>query len=108
MTKQPLIRASLFLAVLAIAGCVSLEQAAPPVETFAGGGNHSALQGGREIYITRCAKCHAVEPVTKYSAQEWQKIMPEMAEKAHLNLTDTQQVTAYVYKVLNAGPPRRS
>ena len=87
----------------ALAACVSLEQSAPPVEMLAGGGNHAALNTGRDIYITRCAKCHTVEPVTKYSLTEWNKILPDMAERSHLSAADTQSVTAYVHQVLASG-----
>ena len=97
-TQQMILRASLLAAVLALAACVSLEQSAPPVEMLSGGADRSTLQAGREIYITRCAKCHAVEPVTKYSLKEWTEIMPEMAEKTHLNPAETEAVLAYVRK----------
>lgn len=87
----------------ALAACVSLEQSAPPVEMLAGGGNHAALNTGRDIYITRCAKCHTVEPVTKYSLKEWGEILPDMAERSHLSAADAQSVTAYVHEVLASG-----
>ena len=102
---QLAIRAALLLAVLSIAACVSLEQAAPPVAQL-GGADHSQLYMGREIYITRCAKCHSVEPVTKYSLQHWVDIMPKMARKTHLNEAETAAVLAYVTKVINTSGQR--
>ena len=102
-TRQFILRAGLLMAVLVLAACVSLEQSAPPVALLSGGADRSTLQAGRDIYITRCAKCHAVEPVSKYSLKEWGEILPEMAEKTHLSAADTQRVTAYVHRVLANG-----
>ena len=106
---QLFIRAILLIAVMACAACVTLEQAAPPIELLAGAagaGEHAKLVLGRDLYITRCAKCHTVEPVTKYSLEHWQNVMPEMAGKSHLTATETDAVMAYVLKVLAAGQGR--
>ncbi|MEZ5302389.1 MAG: hypothetical protein R3F11_17410 [Verrucomicrobiales bacterium] len=86
-------------AALAVSGCVTVDQLAPPTSALpgAGGGN---LALGRQIYVTKCAKCHAVEPVKKYSRAEWAEIMPEMAEETKLNAAETAAVTAYVEAVL--------
>jgi mono/diheme cytochrome c family protein len=89
--------------------CVSLEQAAPPVNTLAQSTSAGAKSGqlalGREIYITRCAKCHSVEPVRKYPRDQWEReIIPEMAEETNLNASETEAVRAYVLAVL-ASPP---
>lgn len=103
---QLLTRAGLLVAALVSAACVSLEQAAPPADQLAGGADFSRLQQGREIYITRCAKCHSVEPVKKYSLHEWEKIVPEMAEKTHLSPSETEAVRAYVIRVLRTPTPQ--
>jgi hypothetical protein len=72
------------LAAAALAACVSLEQAAPPVET-------------------RCATCHSVEPVRKYSRAHWEReILPEMAEETNLSASDAAAVRAYVLAVLDS------
>ena len=78
-------------------GCVSLDTAAPPVEA----GQARPLVEGRAIYVGQCAKCHAVEPVLKYSAAQWATIMPDMAERTKLNPAETASVTAYVDRVLS-------
>jgi len=104
---------TLHAGLLAITGmmtaCVSLEQAAPPVALLptANGMASAKLALGRELYITKCAKCHSVEPVKDYSATEWSKIMPEMAEKSKLNAAETEAVTDYVAAALRlADRPR--
>ena len=72
---------------LGLASCVSLETAAPRV---------AELAGGRILYVGRCAKCHAVEPVAKYGAGEWESILPDMAERTKLSVGETTQLRAYV------------
>lgn len=64
---------------------------APPVA-----GGSSQLARGRIIYVTKCAKCHAPEPVQNYTRAEWHQIMPEMVEETHLDATDAAAVMAYV------------
>lgn len=83
------------LAALVLAGCASMDLTlvAPPPPAQEGGGE---LLRGRQIYVTRCAKCHAPEPVKKYSPAEWQTIMPEMAEETNLSSADSAAVMAYV------------
>ena len=88
----------LLLAALlaALPGCVSLETAAP----VPGPPGSGPLAEGRALYVGRCAKCHAVEPVLDYSAAEWATIMPDMAERTKLDASETVAVTAYVHHVL--------
>lgn len=109
MTLSPhLLRSTwLFAAVAGLSSCLSLEKAAPPVEQLRGKegvAERFKLAQGREIYITRCAKCHSVEPVTKYSVQHWEEVLPEMAEKTHLTAVEAESVRAYVLQVLRSGP----
>ncbi len=88
----------LLLAALlpALPGCVSLETAAPVV----GPPGSGPMAEGRVLYVGRCAKCHAVEPVHDYSAAEWATIMPDMAERTKLTPRETAAVTAYVASLL--------
>ena len=94
--------------VFVLSGCMTLEQAAPPVGLLGvgqQGSEHGKLALGRDIYITRCAKCHAVEPVTKYPLAHWQEVIDEMAGKTHLNANETQAVLAYVTQVIKVSHP---
>jgi mono/diheme cytochrome c family protein len=99
------IRKPLLLAAAALAsGCVSLEMAAPPVNTLATGASgqrRMLLEQGRNIYITKCAKCHSPEPVRNYSAARWTTIIPDMARETKLSSPETQAVTSYVLAVLD-------
>ncbi len=93
-------RGALLLAGLLVAlpGCVPLETAAP----VAGLPGSGPLAEGRALYVGRCAKCHAVEPVADYTATEWATIMPDMAERTKLTPQGTAAVTAYVASVLQS------
>jgi mono/diheme cytochrome c family protein len=78
---------------------VSIEQSAPPVVTLSG--PTTQLSHGREIYVTKCAKCHKVEPVRNYSRTQWeQEILPEMNEEAKLSAGEAAAVRAYVMAAL--------
>jgi mono/diheme cytochrome c family protein len=101
--------ASIALAVVIaviMSGCASLDlnTIAPPVTAS------PQLERGRLIYVTKCATCHAPEPVRKYSAAKWEKIIPDMAEDTKLNEQDVAAVAAYVRWALQqptTSPPSR-
>jgi mono/diheme cytochrome c family protein len=107
--KKLILRGLLPLVTLAATSCVSLEQAAPRPAAlpFSGGARLGQLERGRELYVTKCARCHSVEPVTRYSAQEWREIVPDMARKAKLGPADEAAVEAYVFAVLRVSQEAR-
>ncbi|MEZ0277410.1 MAG: hypothetical protein ACAH88_21035 [Roseimicrobium sp.] len=93
----------LLLVALSGAACVSLEEMAPPVASLP---RHSSsastvqLAHGRDIYITKCAKCHSVEPVLKYPVSQWEhEILPEMSEETNLSSQEVAALSAYVRAV---------
>ncbi len=83
-------------------GCMTLEQMAPPVEGEFQmiAARHSVdtttLEWGREIYLSDCVKCHSVEPIGRYSAKRWRKILSRMAEESKLDDQRLAAVAAYV------------
>ncbi|MFM7180978.1 MAG: hypothetical protein ACKO2G_05885 [Verrucomicrobiales bacterium] len=87
--------------LLALGGCESLNQIAPPVASIAPGtAATTQLERGRELYITACAKCHSPEPVLDYTESEWLgKILPEMCRLTKLDSADSDAVRAYVLAV---------
>ena len=85
-----------------VTGCVSLETAAPPVATLPS--PSPELDQGRLLYISKCAHCHTVEPVTKYSLARWNEILPDMAERTKLDSAQSLAVRAYVLAVLRTLP----
>lgn len=90
---------TLSLAVcLVLSGCQSLEVIAP---VAAAPDPTGRVKQGRDLYLTRCTKCHAPEPVRDYSRTEWEGIIPEMAEETRLSLSETHALRAYILAVLN-------
>ena len=84
------------------AGCMTLEQMAPPVgvefQRVAQRQhvNLSALELGRQVYLLDCAKCHGVEPIGRYSESRWRKILPRMGKESKLDAQEQAAVNAYV------------
>lgn len=91
---------------LLLSGCQSIEQIAPPVAVLSAKPSGS-LQLGRELYITKCAKCHAPEPILKYTVAEWTAIVADMAEETKLTEHETAAVRDYVMAVLANGGQSR-
>lgn len=89
-------------AVLAFAGCRSIDEMAPPVnETLlasagAAGQPADRLERGRKIYLKQCIACHTVQPVDGWSIAEWEKILPEMNEESHLSAAQGEDLWAYI------------
>lgn len=82
------------------AGCVSLEDAAPPVAAplllASPGASRSELESGRRLYLGECARCHAVEPIRDYGTEAWRAILADMAARTALTPEEERAVTAYV------------
>lgn len=108
MSKTTCLARLLLGVALSLSGgaCVSLDQAAPKPETLPAAmhqGTPSQLALGRKLYVTKCAACHSVEPVRKYSLHQWEhEILPDMAEETNLDAAETAAVRAYVLSVLKS------
>lgn len=92
---------------LALGGCVAVEKLAPPVTAaMAGGGGASTatLTAGRRLYVGRCAACHSVDPVSKFSSARWREIIADMAGRAKLSAPEHEAVLAYVLAARTANP----
>ncbi len=91
------------VAALALhAGCMTLEQMAPPVGVEfqrVAQREHvdiSTLELGRQVYLMDCARCHGVEPIGRYSESRWREILPRMGEESRLDAEEQTAVNAYV------------
>ncbi len=97
-----------FLSGIVISGCATINDLAPQINdtTVRLGAmrkiNADQLEQGRSIYLTQCARCHSPEPVTRYSLQQWNTILPRMCDKAELNQSERAMLAAYVEIVLEA------
>lgn len=88
-----------------LASCASTETAVPAVTVVApgsAGAQRAQLESGRTVYVTKCARCHAPEPVAKFSASRWAAIIPEMTEDAKLSPQETEALKAYVFAAVRA------
>ena len=91
------VRIFILLVPVIWAGCMSIDQIAPPVTPgMARHGSAATLQRGRELYTGRCTACHTPQPVAKYGAAKWGEILVEMSDEAKLSKTDEAAVVAYV------------
>jgi cytochrome c5 len=54
------------------------------------------LTKGHSLLTTSCTRCHGLNPVTKYTTDEWQKIISAMAPKAKLDDTQKTLLTQYI------------
>jgi hypothetical protein len=76
------------------------KKAAPTTAVPAAAAPDAALvEAGKNVYATKCTKCHAAKVVENYTAEKWVGILAAMIPKAKLDDTETAQVTAFV----NAG-----
>ncbi|MEI6340038.1 MAG: hypothetical protein WCQ57_15890 [Verrucomicrobiota bacterium] len=88
--------------LLALAGCEALQSGAPPVTPamvrIAGGsgGSSESLAKGRRLLAQRCTNCHALEPVVKYTAVQWEANVQDMAVRSGLTEPETREITAYL------------
>ena len=79
-----------FLGLLALLplGCASLPHA--DAQDLARAKNHfpaatlSSLDAGRRAFADNCAGCHALPRPESKSAEEWSKVLDEMAQEAKL------------------------
>jgi len=92
--------------VLFIAACSANKVAAPSKADVEKEGEEfaelapSELASGKELYVANCGKCHAHKEVSDYTKEEWEKIMPNMVQKANgkgsnLGATDEHALLRY-------------
>lgn len=91
------------LATLALqAGCMTLEQMAPPVGVefqrvaLRNQVEVATLELGRRVYLMDCARCHSVEPIGRYSESHWREILPRMSQETKLGTEEQAALKAYV------------
>ncbi len=90
---------------LMLAGCMSIEQMAPPVGpqfyniAIKRDTTMALLESGREVYLVDCSRCHSVEPIQRYSMNKWHEIIPRMAQKSKLSIAKSAALRAYIVAV---------
>lgn len=95
-------------AALLLGGCASLEQTAPAVSPQILKASRSAdagvLEHGRRILTTRCIKCHSLEPIGKYTPEEWVESLADMSKRSKLTPAEHQALERYVLAARAALP----
>lgn len=88
--------------VLGIEGCEALKSGAPPVSpemvrvAAASGGSMETLAEGRRLLAARCTGCHALEPISNYTPDEWRANVRSMADRSGLTATEERQIASYL------------
>jgi uncharacterized membrane protein len=54
------------------------------------------LENGRMLYINHCSGCHSLHSPKYYTEQQWKKIFPGMAMRAHLAENDSELIFRYL------------
>lgn len=54
------------------------------------------IAAGSSLYQEYCGKCHKHKVVTDYTQEQWKKIVPNMAAKAHMDATQEKKVLDFV------------
>ena len=104
MSRSIWIRGILLTSV--VVGCATIDQLAPPVDEIMlataelDDQSLAMLRDGRDLYITRCARCHSPESVTAYTRDQWSTILPRMTEKAGHSVEERIAVKEYIMAVL--------
>lgn len=87
---------------MGVIGCVSLDQMVPPIDQGMieygqkQGVSDQSLLTGRLTYLNRCISCHGIEPIDRYSMDQWEVIVPEMSKEAKLNDAQTADLLNYI------------
>ena len=87
---------------MGVIGCVSLDQMVPPIDQRIieygqkQGVSDQSLLTGRLTYLNRCNSCHGIEPIDRYSVEQWEVIVPEMSKEAKLNDAQMAALLNYI------------
>jgi cytochrome c5 len=106
---------ALALVAIALAGCKSSLSAAqsrgatvPPSDELAraAGMPEPEIASARQLYTTKCARCHKYYDPSQYDDQEWQTWMRKMSKKAHLKADQQQLLSRYLETFRSAAPAK--
>lgn len=83
-------------ALIACSEKTSVATTVEPVEEPVKAEMTLAATEGKTLYEAKCQACHKLKNVDKYSNEEWDKILPNMAGKAKLNAEETAKIDVYI------------
>ena len=56
----------------------------------------AATNAARTLFLNRCAKCHALPQVGRYTTAQWERIIPKMAKRSGLKPEQKAALLAYL------------
>jgi hypothetical protein len=89
--------ASIFFVSL-LAACATTSKFAPTADDLPGmqanvpGLTYDEAMQGYKLYTNNCSNCHRLHNPKEYTADEWNKILPEMFGKAKISDNGQQQL----------------
>ncbi len=54
------------------------------------------MDHGKNIFITKCTKCHAAKNAGEYTASQWDNILKTMSSRAKLSTDEEKHLSAYI------------
>ena len=94
MKSKVLIYLGAFALIFAFSSC------SPKVTSDTKGASMSfptaEIEAGYTLQVQYCVKCHKLKKVTKYSREQWDKILPAMAKKAKITAEQEASINDYV------------
>ena len=86
------------LSLSVFAACAATSKFAPAAEDLSAmqtkvpGITYDVAMQGYKLYVGHCSNCHRLHNPKEYIVAKWNKILPEMFEKAKISSTDQQQL----------------
>lgn len=89
----------IFVVIVGIAACKTTTQIYAPTEANVNKVEKASLEElnkGRDLYASKCGKCHKLYPVESRDARQWKEVLNVMAPKAKLTDVETDHVFRYL------------
>lgn len=62
------------------------------------------LSKAKDLYLTKCTKCHKLYDPVPYDDEKWAGWMQKMKKKAHLSQEQYELISRYAEKIRKEGP----
>ena len=80
---------SIFAACAATSKFAPTPEEMPAIEARMPGVTYEEITQGYKLYTTHCSNCHRLHNPKEFTATKWNKVLPEMFDKA--KITDSAQ-----------------
>ena len=100
LRSSPLKLACSILATVAGLGCATVprpnEVDVARAQTHFPGATLASLEAGRRAFVDSCSGCHALPKPEKKSADQWPKVLDEMAGEAKLSTSQKNLIAQFL------------